>query len=175
MLGQGGNRPEKHCAHGPGAAKTPFTYCRVTTKWCGNAFRICFQRRLGPNHASRSRNTLRETPLAGYETMTLANTPQHPAGGYSPAAVYFSDSDCVEYVKEDNFVVYHRVDNFLTIIFDETKIIPVGFKLKGFKHVFNMHLKSLFELNDKQFLLLATAIEAVCTELGDALFADDER
>jgi hypothetical protein len=35
--------------------------------------------------------------------------------------------------------------------------------------------KSLFELNDKQFLLLATAIEAVCTELGDTLFADDER
>jgi hypothetical protein len=67
------------------------------------------------------------------------------------------------------------VDDFLTIIFDETKIIPVGFMLKGFKHVFNTHLKPLFELNDKQFLLLATAIEAVCTELGDALFADDER
>jgi hypothetical protein len=71
--------------------------------------------------------------------------------------------------------IYHRVDDFLTIIFDETKIIPVGFKLKGFKHVFNTHLKSLFELNDKQFLVLATTIEAVCTELGDTLFADDER
>jgi len=107
--------------------------------------------------------------------MTLANTPRHAAGGYSPAAVYFADSDCVEYVKEDNFVIYHRVDDFLTIIFDETKIIPIGFKLKGFRHVFNMHLKSLFELNDKQFLELAKAIEAVCTELGDELFADDER
>jgi len=62
----------------------------------------------------------------------------------------------------------------LTIIFDETKIMPVGFKLKGFKHVFNMHLKSRFELIDKQFLLLAAAIEAVCTELGDTLFSDDE-
>jgi hypothetical protein len=107
--------------------------------------------------------------------MTLANTPQHAAGGYSPAAVYFADSDCVEYVKEDNFVIYHRVDDFLTIIFDETKIIPVGFKLKGFRHVFNTHLQSLFELNDKQFLELAKAIEAVCSELGEALFADDER
>jgi hypothetical protein len=107
--------------------------------------------------------------------MTLANTPQQSAGGYSPAAVYFEDSDCVEYVKEDNFVIYHRVDDFLTLIYDETKIIPVGFKLKGFKHIFNTHLKSLFELNDKQFLVLASAIEAVCTELGDALFADDER
>ena len=74
--------------------------------------------------------------------MTLANTPQHAAGGYSPAAVYFADSDCVEYVKEDNFVIYHHVDDFLTIMVDETKIIPVGFKLKGFKSVFNMHLKS---------------------------------
>ena len=34
--------------------------------------------------------------------------------------------------------------------------------------------KSSFELNDKQFLLLAPAIEAVCTELGDTPFADDE-
>src|SRR3954464_3367044 len=72
-----------------------------------------------------------------------------------------TDSDCGEYLKEDSFVIYHRVDDFLTIIFDETKIVPVGFKLKGFKHVFNMHLKSRFELIDKQFLLLAAAIEAV--------------
>ena len=107
--------------------------------------------------------------------MTLANTPQQTAGGYSPAAVYFEDSDCVEYVKEDNFVVYHRIDDYLTLIYDETKIIPVGFKLKGFKHVFNTHLKSLFELNDKQFLELAAAIEAVCSELGEELFADDQR
>lgn len=41
--------------------------------------------------------------------------------------------------------------------------------------MFNTHLKSLFELNDKQFLELAAAIEAVCSELGDELFADDER
>ena len=81
----------------------------------------------------------------------------------------------MEYVREDSFVIYDRVDDFLTLIYDETKIIPVGFKLKGFKHVFNAHLKSLFELNDKQFLLLVNAIEAICTEIGDDLFANDER
>jgi hypothetical protein len=107
--------------------------------------------------------------------MTNIDTPQQPAGGYIRSAVYFEDSDCVEYVREDNFVIHQRIDDFLTLIYDETKIIPVGFKLKGFKHVFNVHLKSLFELNDKHFLTLVTAIEAICTEIGDALFADDER
>jgi hypothetical protein len=107
--------------------------------------------------------------------MTHVDTPQRAADGYVPAAVYFEDSDCVEYVREDNFVIYDRIDDFLTLIYDETKIIPVGFKLKGFKHVFDTHLKSLFELNDKQFLSLATAIEAICAEIGDELFADDGR
>jgi hypothetical protein len=107
--------------------------------------------------------------------MTNIDTHQRTAGGYIPTAVYFEDSDCVEYVREDNFVIYHRIDDFLTLIYDETKIIPVGFKLKGFKHVFDTHLKSLFKLNDNQFLSLVAAIEAICTELGDELFADDER
>ena len=130
---------------------------------------------LDSHGAGRSWNSIREAHLAGYETMTQLDTPQRTAGGYIPAAVYFEDSDCVEYVREDNFVIYHRIDDFLTLIYDETKIIPVGFKLKGFKHVFNAHLKSLFELNDKQFLSLVAAIEAVCSEIGDELFADDER
>ncbi|MCA1414484.1 hypothetical protein I6F30_25515 [Bradyrhizobium sp. NBAIM20] len=105
----------------------------------------------------------------------MTNTPQQAAGGYIPAAVYFEDSDCVEYVREDNFVIYHRVDDFLTLIYDETKIIPVGFKLKGFKHVFDAHLKPLFALNDQQFVSLASAIEAICTEIGETLFEDDDR
>jgi hypothetical protein len=108
-------------------------------------------------------------------TMTHATSPQPSADNYRPVAVYFMDSDCVEYVKEDTFVVYERVDEFLTLIFDETKIGLVGFKLKGFKHLFETHLKPLFELNDKQFLVLVSAIEAVCNQLGDELFVNDHR
>jgi len=55
---------------------------------------------------------------------------------YEPVALYYVDSDCVEYVKEDTFCIYERIDGFLTLIFDETKINLIGFKLKGFKFVF---------------------------------------
>ena len=91
---------------------------------------------------------------------------------YVPVAVYFAESDCVEYVKEDTFCVYDRVDNFLTLIHDATKTRLIGFKLKGFKAVFNTHLKPIYKLNDEQFVTLVSAIEAICTEMGDALFAD---
>jgi hypothetical protein len=97
------------------------------------------------------------------------------SGNYERRAIYFADSDCVEYVREDTFTVYERVDHFLTLIFDETKLDLIGFKLKGFKHVFDAHLKPIFKLHDNQFVGIVSAIEAVCTELGDELFADDKR
>jgi hypothetical protein len=100
---------------------------------------------------------------------TLAVLPTAP---YQPVAVYFAESDCVEYVKEDTFCVYDRVDNFLTLIYDGTRAQLIGFKLKGFKSVFDTHLKSLYKLNDEQFVYLVSAIEAVCTTLGDKLFTD---
>jgi hypothetical protein len=96
-------------------------------------------------------------------------------GGYERRAVYFTDSDCVEYVREDGFVVYERVDEFLTLIFDDTKYNLVGFKLKGFKYVFDAHLKPLLQLNDSQFVELVSAIEAICSEHGDKLFANQGR
>lgn len=94
---------------------------------------------------------------------------------YRPCAVYFDDSDCIEYVKEDGFAVYERVDDFLTLIFDKTKIRLIGFKLKGFKCVFNEQLKPLYELNDQNFVEIVSVIEAVCSKVGDCLFADDYR
>lgn len=96
---------------------------------------------------------------------------------YKPVAVYFLDSDCVEYVKEDAFCVYERVDSFLTLIFDETKFNLVGFKLKGFKYFFDQYMKPLFKLNDSQFIDLVSVIEAVFTHIGDTVFSegDEER
>lgn len=97
------------------------------------------------------------------------------AAAFQPRAVYFSDSDCVEYVKEDAFTVYDRVDDFLTLIYDETKIDLVGFKLKGFKHFFNTKLKPIFKLNDEQFVTLVSVLEARCTEIGTKIADDDRR
>lgn len=92
-------------------------------------------------------------------------------GSYSPCAIYFVDSDCVEYVKRDEFCVYERMDEFLTLIFDETGFGLVGFKLKGFKNLFEKSLRPLFELHDMQFIDLASAIEVHCTQMGHKIFS----
>jgi len=95
---------------------------------------------------------------------------------YKPVALYFLESDCVEYVKQDTFCIHRRVDSFLTLIFDETKNNLIGFKLKGFKHVFDK-VKPLFELNDMQFVDLVPVIQFVFTQFGNQVFSvgDEER
>ena len=95
------------------------------------------------------------------------------AGTYTPVAVYFSDSDCVEYVKADGLCVYDRIDNFLTLITDENQRSVIGFKLKGFSKVVK-HMVGQ-DATDDQFLTLIKVIESVCTELGDDLIKDDGR
>jgi hypothetical protein len=100
--------------------------------------------------------------------------PGIPGTRYVPTAVYFMDSDCVEYVKEDTLCVYERVDDFLTLIFDETKLNVIGFKLKGFKFIFGKYLKPLLKLHDEQFMELVTVIEIVFTVLGDSVFSVGE-
>jgi hypothetical protein len=107
----------------------------------------------------------------------MAHDPERELGAsekYVPQAIYFLDSDCVEYVKEDAFSLYDRVDDFLTLIKDETGLTLVGFKLKGFKYVFNAHLKPLYKLNDEQFIDLTSAIEAHFTAIGNDIFANGE-
>ena len=75
-------------------------------------------------------------------------------------------------MREDAFCVYERVDDFLTLVFDETKFNLVGFKLKGFKFVFDKHLKPLFEMHDSQFIDLVSVIEAGVTKIGDQMFSE---
>jgi hypothetical protein len=107
--------------------------------------------------------------------MAKSETNDLVGGRYTPAAVYFVDSDCVEYVKEDTFCVYDRVDEFLTLIYDETKIGLIGFKLKGFKNFFHTTLQPLFDLNDNQFLALASVIEAWFTRVGPKFLQSEDR
>ncbi|MGO7673873.1 hypothetical protein ACC817_28605 [Rhizobium ruizarguesonis] len=94
---------------------------------------------------------------------------------FKPAAMYFHDSDCVEYIKVDAFAIYDRIDEFLTLVYDKGGKEPIGFKLKGFKHVFTTMLSPVRRLNESQFLRLATAIEAVCLKAGEELFEDPHR
>lgn len=104
-------------------------------------------------------------------TKISKTTQPESAPAYDPVALYFLDSDCIEYVKEDTFCIYERVDSFLTLIFDETKINLIGFKLKGFKCVFDKFVKPLLELNDQQFVELVPVLEFVFTQFGDQMFS----
>ncbi len=91
-----------------------------------------------------------------------------------PTAVYFSDADCVEYVAEDTTALYHRVDGFLTLVYDETSVIPIGFKLKGFKKVLDEMMEEL-NLDKSKFVELVSVLESVCAKIGNDLFADQKR
>ena len=93
------------------------------------------------------------------------------SGRHEPAAVYFFDSDCVEYAREDVFCVYDRVDGFLTLVFDSEGEKLIGFKLKGFKNIFEKYIRPRLQ-RDIQFVELVSAIETVFTEAGDQLFSE---
>ena len=93
----------------------------------------------------------------------------------APVATYFSDSDCVEYVREDTIAIHRRVDEFLTLIFDETRITPIGFKLKGFRCIYNECLAALKTVKGVEFIELVPALEYVCTKIGNKAFADGTR
>ncbi len=89
-------------------------------------------------------------------------------------AVYLADADCVEYIHEDTTTVYRRVDRILTLIYDETNTIPIGFKLKGFKRVLDS-IRERYNLDEQGFVELVTVFEAVCSQIGDELFADADK
>ena len=92
----------------------------------------------------------------------------------APVAVYFDDADCVEYVREDTTCVYKRVGSFLTLVYDETDMIPVGFKLKGFRNVFT-RMKARGELKGVEFVDVIVVLEEICSEIGEEIFADQSR
>ncbi|MCA0431981.1 MAG: hypothetical protein LCH46_01850 [Proteobacteria bacterium] len=94
------------------------------------------------------------------------------AGHYVPTAVYFQDSDCVEYVTHDALCVYDRVDSFLTVIYDEFQKTIIGFKLKGFSKAVKTVLGA--KGSHDQFLQLVKVIEQECQKLGDNMF-DEKR
>ena len=94
---------------------------------------------------------------------------------FIPSAAYYSDNDCVEYVNEDTACVYERIDEFLTLIRDETGYNLIGFKMKGFRYIYETHLKSRVVLDHSSFVRMAQVIEAVCQQIGDDLWVDDRR
>jgi len=92
---------------------------------------------------------------------------------YEPAAIYQSDSDCIEYIRQDGGVYYHRVDDFLTLIKTIDGKNTVGFKLKGFKYLLQNNPNAI-QLNDEQFSLVVKIFEVVFSVMGESLVHDPE-
>ena len=97
------------------------------------------------------------------------------SGQFKNVASYFHDLDYVEYQTVDKTTVSERVDEFLTIIRVDKSNEICGFRFKGFKARINASLAPLRQLQDSDFLRIATVIEVLVKEIGDDLFTNDDR
>lgn len=89
---------------------------------------------------------------------------------FQPHACYYESMDLVEYITVDCITISDRIDTFLTLIFDKSGEEPVGFKLKGFKYIFNEYLKAQYQLQDESFLPLISILQGVVQQVGDDIF-----
>lgn len=93
---------------------------------------------------------------------------------FQKLAVYFPSMDYVDYVREDGIKICERVDQFLTVIWNENDEM-VGFKLKGIKNFFLKKLKPALSLQDDDFLWVRDLFVALATEKGSEMFPNDDR
>jgi hypothetical protein len=95
-------------------------------------------------------------------------------GNYAPTAIYYEESDSVEYLREDIMCVYCRIDEHLTLALHIENRNPIGFRLKGFKNFYIRHLRSKTKSDGEEFLLLVTALEEALSMIGERIFQDDQ-
>jgi hypothetical protein len=96
-------------------------------------------------------------------------------GSYKPVAIYFQESDCLEYVRSDIPTIYRRVDEFLTLIVSMEDREPIGFSLKGFRNFYNRKIATKDPSRRTEFFTLVCLIEEIFGDLGDGIFSEDKR
>jgi hypothetical protein len=94
---------------------------------------------------------------------------------YAPKAIYYEQSDSLEYVRADEPALYRRVDEYLTLILHLESRKLIGFKLKGFRHLYLTHLQPKYHFNRTDYLKLINILEDAMSIRGDAIFAEAER
>lgn len=94
---------------------------------------------------------------------------------YRPAAIYFPDADCLEYVRADVPCVHRRVDEYLTLIVDMYSREAIGFKFKGFRSIYIKHLNRGNQRKNYEFVEAVEIFEDFFRELGDSLFEAESR
>lgn len=94
---------------------------------------------------------------------------------YEPAAIYYEDSDSLEYLRVSAPAVYRRIDPMLTLILSLEDRSIVGFKLKGFKNFYMRHLQHKFGRSAPAFIELVDLLQEVTSTLGDEVFEQRQK
>jgi hypothetical protein len=94
---------------------------------------------------------------------------------YAPIAIYYEEADSLEYIRRDKPCVYRRIDELLTLILAMDSRDPIGFRIKGFRHFYNKHMRGKLELSNSEFPKLVCIVEEAVSLLGDKIFDEHER
>jgi hypothetical protein len=93
-------------------------------------------------------------------------------------ARYSRAMDAINFVREDCSYTSERVDNWLTIFWDPTVSRPVGFRLKGIRHLF-LRVREVKEAvgtsEEDYFGRVIRLLELVVTIWGDGITAQAVR
>ncbi len=93
-------------------------------------------------------------------------------GRFTPCASYYEDMDYVEYISSPTIAVAQRIDSHLTILLDKNQENVIGFKVKGFRYLFETKLKSLYDLKNEEFVGLTSALEILYTDIGNEMLRE---
>lgn len=94
---------------------------------------------------------------------------------YQPRAVYYSQSDSVEYLRKDVPTVYRRIDECLTLILSMRERNVIGLKIKGFRHFYLSNIKPKYNFEEKHFLYLIYVLEEAMTCIGEEILSHEDR
>lgn len=94
---------------------------------------------------------------------------------YVPKALYYENADSLEYIRRDSPSVYRRIDQHLTLILDLQSREPLGFSLKGFKHLYLTKILPKYTGQPVSFFKLINILEDAMSVHANALFEQEER
>jgi hypothetical protein len=107
--------------------------------------------------------------------LTTGSHAENLSTPYRPIAIYYEESDSVEFIRADVPCIYRRVDDFLTLVIDMDNRALIGFRLKGFKNFYIRHFAKLNRSIKPDFLSLVSVLEKIIEQFADDLIEDSRR
>ncbi len=89
---------------------------------------------------------------------------------YEPTAIYYEDSDSLEYLRVAVPTIYRRIDEHLSLILSMKDRTLVGFKVKGFKNFYLRSIKPKYRESCPEFVELVELIQELTEKMGGNFF-----